>query len=599
MKRIIFASAIFWLLCSSALLAQAQGLDFYLYSSEHVQSIENNLQYRYFPFANTSLDISGHSSIENRLNFDQESKNSEFKLGFNISQKLLQHSFYTDYKSIYDASALEASPYVNKTASLGYQLSFKPVDSLSVSVFSNVLIRNEQDRYVNNSSLSSDGWWLGANGNYAAELGALQGGLSAGAERKKLAWEAFESGRMGVYLNLFTNNLVFDTSININQRSDDIYTLNAPSGDMLSSFYSPSEAQKRNKLSFNGTVQYIPDDSFIVSFSDTYNQSKVDYKQNTNRNNTDSYNLSSVGVNFALHPRLMLESSLSQSINNREYENTKNNRLVEARRLENRIVWEYMDSDSLIVSASLDLQATSYPSDNHNYDNDLLTGSYRIGWKHYWHERIKIGMWLGFAQSEDVYINSILSANNRNITSFSMQPNCQIILGDRIALLQTYQLKADYNDYIYGVQTGKENTFYRQVAYKYNLIFDTYPYIARSGDIRWLKLPFRNSPDNALLIDMNYAFEENQYADEVADYYSLHTKNRRYTAAISLRHDIKTLFWTLTPKYTWGTWQEYSLLFGVAWQFNNASLVELSVSPYGVTTEELDWRSSLNLNLRF
>ncbi len=98
---------------------------------------------------------------------------------------------------------------------------------------------------------------------------------------------------------------------------------------------------------------------------------------------------------------------------------------------------------------------------------------------------------------------------------------------------------------------------------------------------------------------MNYAFEENQYADEVTDYYSLHTKNRRYTAAISLRHDIKTLHWTLTPKYTWGTWQEYSLLFGIAWQFNNASLVELSISPYGETTEVLDWRSSLNLNLRF
>jgi hypothetical protein len=574
-------------------------LDFYLYSSEHVQSIQNSLQYRYFPFVNTSLDISGQSSIENRLNYNQESKFSEFRLGFNVAQKLLNHSFSSDYQSIYDASLLEPAPYVNKTASLGYRLSIQPRDSLSVSLFGNAIVRKEQDRYIYNNKLSSDGYWFGSDGRYAAGLGAFQGGVSAGAERKKLSWEAYDSGQLGAYLNLNSPNLIFETFVNLNQRSDDIYTLNAPAARILNSFYSLSDTQSRQRMSINGTLQYIPDERFVITFSDTYNQGRVDYKQNHSRDNSDENNLSSVGLNYEIHPRIRLESRYSQSFYNREYNNIKNNRLVEARALDNRLVWEYADSDSLIFSANLDLQVTSYPDDDHNYDNDLLTNSYRLGWKHYWHERIKLGLWLGFAQREDVYISSILSANNRNVTSYSLQPDCQIVLGDRIALLQTYQLKADYNDYIYGVQTGKANTFYRQVAYKYSLIFDTFPYIARSGDLRWLKLPFRSSPDNALLIDMSYAYEENQYADEAVDYYNLHTKNRRYTASLSLRHDIKTFFWALTPKYTWGTWQEYSMLLGVAWQFNNASLIELSVSPYGETTDSIDWRSSLNLNLRF
>ncbi|MDD3235879.1 MAG: hypothetical protein PHH43_06090 [Candidatus Cloacimonetes bacterium] len=598
MKRILFASVIFWLLCSSSLLAQTQGLDYYLYSSKYVQSIENNLQYRYYPFAHTSLDISGLSSLENRLNFNQESKNSQFKLGFNIEQKAFSHRFDTDYLSLYDASDLEPSPYVNKTASLGYQLAVEPLDSLSINVFGKALMRKEQDRYISGNQLSSEGYWLGSNGHYAAEHGLFQGGLSIGAERKKLAWEAFDAAQSSVYINLYSTNLIIDANANINQRNDDIYELKRDSLS-ITSYYSLSDNQKRRKSAVVGTVQYIPDERFLISLTQTLNHENVAYRNNEKRNNEETYNASSLGLNYEPHPLVTLHSSFDESSSKRAYRNAVNNRIVEMRRWENRLIWEYSASDSLILSANLDLQMSSYPNDNHNYDNDLLTKSFRLGWKHYWHQRIRVGMWLGYALRDDIYTNAILSANNKQVTSYSLQPDCQFILGDRIAFVQTYQLKADYNDYTYGAQTGKANTFYRQVAYKYNLIFDTFPFIARSQDPIWLKLPFRSSPDNALLVDMSYAYEENQYADEVGDHYNLHAKNRRHTASFSIRHDIKSFFWTLTPKYSWGTWQEYSALLGFAWQFNNNSLVELSISPYGNTTDNLDWRSTLNLNLRF
>ncbi|MDD2228343.1 MAG: hypothetical protein PHY48_02905 [Candidatus Cloacimonetes bacterium] len=596
MKRISFASAIFWLLCSSYLLAQTQGLDYYLYSSKYVQSIENNLQYRYFPFVRTSLDISGQSSLENRLNFNQESKNSLFKLGFNINQNTLKHRFDTDYQSIYDKSDLEPSPYVNKTASLGYQLGLEPLDSLSLNVFGKALMRKEQDRNNAESQLSSDGYWLGSTGHYAAEFGIFQGGLAIGAERKKLAWEAFDSAHSSAYINLYSSNLILDANANVIQRNDDIFNLKAPDSLLGNSYYNWIDKQQRKKSAIVGSVQYIPDERFLISLIQTLNHENVDYTQNEQRNNKETYNLSSLGLIFEPYPKVTLISNFDESSSKREYNNAVNNRIVEMRRWENRLTWQYAYSDSLIVSANLDLQVSSYPNDNHNYDNDLLTQSFRLGWKHYWHQRIRIGVWLGYALRDDIYINSILSANNKQVTSYSFQPDCQVILGDRIAFVQSYQLKADYNDYTY---VGKANTFYRQVAYRYNLIFDTFPFIARSQDPIWLNLPFRSSPDNALLIDMSYAYEENQYADEVADHYDLHAKNRRHTAALSIRHDVRSLFWTLTPRYSWGTWQEYNALLGFAWQFNNNSIVELSISPYGNAMDNLDWRSTLNLNLRF
>ncbi len=599
MKRIIYTSVISWLLFSSTLFAQTQGLDFHLYNSEYVQSIENRLLYQYHPFAGTSLDIKGQSSIEDRLNYNQKSKNSDFSLDFNIDKSKLLHSFHIDYNSIYDASSLEPSPYVNKTTSLGYTLMYQAMDSLSLSVFSNALVRNEQDRYIDDASLYSDGFWLGANGRYAGEFGGFQTGLSASAEKKKLAWEAYDSAQVGAYLNLLSDYLLVDTNINYNLRDDELFTLNAPSGGSSHSFYTLADKQKRNRIAFNGAVQYIPDERFVLSFTDSYTEAALDYNRNTERNNIDSNNQVSLGLEYNLHPRITLRSSLNQGISNREYQAKRNNRIVEARALVNRIVWEYADEDSLIASVNVDYQAASYPNDGHSYDNDLLLTSYRLGWKHYWHDRIKLGLWVGYSEREDVYLKSILSSNNKLVSSYSLQPDCQILIGDRIAFNQSYQLKADYNDYIYGEQAGKPNTFYRQIAYKYNLIFDSFPYVARSGDSRWVRLPFRSSPDNALLVDMGYAYEENQYADEGENVYNLHTKNRRYTASLSVRHDIRTFFWALTPKYTWGTWTEYSMLLGVAWQFNNASLIELSVSPYGESADNLDWRSSLNVNLRF
>ncbi len=599
MKRNLFASVISWLLFSTSLFAQTQGLDFHLYNSEYVQSIENRLLYKYHPFAGTSLDISGQSSIEDRLNYNQKSKNSDFSLDFNIDRQKLLHSIHIDYQSIFDASSLEPSPYVNKTASLGYRLMYQALDSLSVTAFSHALVRNEQDRYVDDTKLYSDGYWLGANGRYGVELGALQGGLTAGVERKKLAWEAFETAQMGAYLNMYSNYLIVDTNLNYNLRDDELFTLNAPSDGSSHSYYNLADTQKRNRMAFNGIVQYLPDERFVISFSDSYNNAEVDYKNNNDRNNVDTNNQVSLGLDYNLHPRISLQSSINQGVSSREYHAKRNNRVVEARALINRLVWEYANDDSLIASHSVDYQAASYPNDEHNYDNDLLLSSYRLGWKHYWHDKVKIGLWLGYSEREDVYIKSILSSNNKLVSSYSIQPDCQILVGDRIAFNQAYQLKADYNDYIYGKQTGKANTFYRQIAYKYNLIFDSFPYVARSGDSRWLSLPFRSSPDNALLVDIGYAYEENQYADKVDNYYNLHTKNRRYTTSLSVRQDIQSFNWALTPKYTWGTWTEYSMLLGVAWQFNNASLVELSVSPYGESTEKLDWRSSLNVNLRF
>ena len=115
-KRILFFFLSLFLLCSPYWKAQTQGLDWTVYSSQQVLSIENALQYRFYPTAKTSLVINSKSNIENRLNFNQEAKNADLNVGLELMSKHFMHTISSDYQTFYDNSDLEPAAYVNKTA---------------------------------------------------------------------------------------------------------------------------------------------------------------------------------------------------------------------------------------------------------------------------------------------------------------------------------------------------------------------------------------------------------------------------------------------------------------------------------------------------
>jgi len=598
LKRLsLYCLASFWLLCSPALFAQTQGLDFYLYSSDKVRSAENSLQYLFQPFSQTSFSLKGHSSLENRLSFNQESKNADLNLDFSLHQASLTHHFSTDYLSIFDSSDLEPSPYMNKTATLGYLLEFQPLDSLQASIFGRGIIRREQDRYVNNAHLSSDGYALGSDLRWGSALSNTDFGLSGGAQRSRLAWESFDTARMSLYLNHLAELWAFDSFAGYNYRDEDIYILQAPDTAHEISYYQLLDSQLRRNLDVNGTLVLNPLTLLQIELGDAFSQKQTLYASESLRGNTDLYNQLSSRLSYSVLSNLIWDNRFSHSYARKKYKTGTNTRITETRHLGSRLAWEYADYDSLIAMADLDLQIIIFPDDANRWDNDLLTGSYRLGWKHYWDDRIKLNTWLGYGDREDVYLDSLLSANNKQINSFSLLPECHILLGDRLSFAQAYQLRAEYTDYLF--DTGKDNTFYRQLGYRYDLIFDTLPLIAREKDPRWLKLPFRNRPHNAFQLDLGYAYEENQYANQKDGYYELYAKNRRWTASLGIRHDIGSFYWTVSPKYSWGTWTEYSGELACAWEFNNGSLIDLSLAPYAENLNNIDWRSSVSLNLRF
>ncbi len=515
---------------------------------------------------------------------------------FGYQGRDILHSIFVDYESYYDASDLDPASYVNKNGNLGYRLFYNPIDSLLVNAEAGFMIRNEQDRYLAGNYLKSNGIKASASSQYALQFKQIDARLSAAIDVQDLDWEAYQSASANAGLDYSSYSLDWISSFAISQRRDDIY--NILSADLRQdSHYQKSDTQKLNTLDLHSMLSYYPAHNIQISLNDNYAERKTALEKNLIRNNDERYNLLQFNVDYAIRDNLQFSGIASHNYTIKDFSYDQNTRELENRSLSTKISWAYAEYDSLMLNLGIDLQQTYFPKNLHKWDNDLRVRSSALGWKHYYRDLIRIGNYVSYYIRDDVYIDSLLSSNNHVIQSISYMPNVDILLGDRLCFTQSYQIRTDYTDYDYDAKNTDK--LYRQLGYSYSLIFDSFPYVARAGDDKWFRMPYRQNPGNAFKAVLSFGYEENQYADKEEEHYLLSTKNRRYEASIKLSHDIAEFHYELKPQYMWGTWHEYSMIAGFSWQFNNQSYLELTITPIAEDIDDIDWRSSVNLNLRF
>lgn len=535
---------------------------------------------------------------DNRLNFDQKSQRASMQVDYHIDANTLSHSFLSGYEYLYDSSSLEQelSAYQNKTGFLGYNAGLHLLPNLALSLGGKAYIRKEQDRYAADRFLDSDGHELNAALNASIDLGASNLGIKADIQAKKLDWEAYKQSTAGAWFNLDKRDVSIRQNINWDYREDDLYVLQIIDDQLRFGEYRLNDAQKRNSLSYNAYLEYQSPKRLHLAFSDNLSRRSIALKNNAVRSSEDLINQAILNLDYKLFPALYINTNISHNYAFKDFSFLGNTRSTEFRSLGGKIIWEYLPADSLFINASIDLQRTTYPQEQHRWDNDLLNRQIRLGAVYHYKQRMRIAALLGLFDREDVYLDGILSSNNKTIQGIFLQPECSVLIADRLAFKQNYLIRADYTDYIYGEKAG---SVYRQLGYRYSLVFDSFPLIAHSNDPLWLLLPYRQDQDNAVLIEASFAYEQNEYADHRQDYYLIGNRNIRKTASLTLKHDISSFYVILEPSYSWGTWMRYSMLFGLACRFNNESLLELSINPVGDSLQDLDWKSTINLNLRF
>jgi hypothetical protein len=485
---------------------------------------------------------------------------------------------------------------VNKNGNLGYRLYYNPIDSLSVNAEARALIRNEQDRYLPGNYIRSEGMQLSGGFTYHPLRDRIDARLSANLEDRSLDWEAYRLANANLSFVWSGDYLDWDNSFAISGRSDKIYNLLSNDGGR-SSFYQQLDTQKRSTLDINSELSYYPGESIELRLHENYSERRTTMSENIIRNNGEFYNQLSLQMDYSPAPRLFLNAKATHNLNIKDFNYAENTRHLENRSLSSMVAWEYADFDSLMVTLAIELQKTEFPKNFHKWDNDLRTRSVRGSWKHYYRDHIRLANNIAYEIREDVYIDSLLSAGNYVLKSISYMPQADVLLGDRLCCSQSYQIRADYTDF--GYTSENTDKLYRQLAFRYSLIFDSFPFVARAGDDKWFLMPYRTNRGSAFMADLSFSYEENQYAVEQDRYYLINTKNRRYISSLTIRHDIGEFYYSVQPQYMWGTWKEYSIVAGISWQFDNQSFLELTLTPVSEELDDIDWRSSVNLSLRF
>ena len=596
MKKNLSCLVIIFSLAGGLLLAQANAVDFYLMDSNTSSVVENNVQYSLTPIRASLLQIKGYAQSEKRVNFNQKIRSSNLELSFSLERSLFEHTFLSGFNYHYDANDLvpEYHPYENRTGFMGYVLGADPVDSLHLEAGIKGYSRREDDRYALHNKLDSQGYEALGLMMYNGAVWGTQSGLSLSLNQKHLDWEYMREATLSAHLDYPGNDLSISNRFALSSRLDSLYVLQS---DGIRGFYSLYDSQNRRNLNYLGVAQYSPSDKFQIRVQETHQRRTTGFSANKVRDNADYSNQALLALDLNPWPALKWQNTIRHGYDIKDFVYSENSRHTEARGLSSTLYWEYSPGDSLSAGATLDLQRSIYPDDSHRWDNDLRNIRLRLANTHYWHDRIKLSNSLSWNVIDDIYMKALLSANNKQTNSLGYSPRCSILFGDRLVFSQDYLIRADYIKYIY----LPKKSFYRQLLLKYDLLFDSFPYIARSSDLRWMQLPYRNQGQNAWLANLTYSFEINEYADFNSNIqvYEIDFRNQRHQASLLFKHDIESLYYIIQPQFSWGTWVEYGLLLGAAWRFNNNSLVEFSLNPVGEDLQSLDWKTSVSLNLQF
>ncbi len=600
MRTSIFCLVILLLSCS-LLWSQNQAIEFYYYNSDLVRLNEQNFQYSLKPYYNTTLSIQGLNSIENRLNFNRESKRSRFQVKLDKHYRWLSHSVESGYLSLFDKSDLDPSqtPYTNKTGFYGYGIGVYPIDSLTIYSDAKYYFRKEQDRINLEQTNTNDGYSYQVGGYFSSKVNSFDISANAMYEEKSLDRDQYDLGRVGFNVVHYSNSYDMLLNLNAQSKSDNLYILRPDT--TASRSYINNDTINQNQVNTTLDIRFYPTQNLYVNLSERYSQQKNRRRKEVVNDNADFNNDISLSLRYSIRSNLWWDSQIRNVFAIKDYSYTKNSNTTDSKSIDNRLSWEYSFGDSLITGFNIDMTRSKFPDAQNRRDRDLRKQISRIGWTHYYHERLRFNTWFVWNLEDDISINALNSSNNKRINIISLVPECSILFGDRILFRQNYVIRADYTDYVYE-SSGYLDNLYRQISLKYSLLFDDYPFIARSNDPVWLQLPYRNHTGNAFSTEFSFQFEQHEfgYRKSGNDYYSIQTpKNIKYIAQWIVKYDIQDIYLYLQPKYSWGTWKEYSAILGLAGQFNQNSFFEVSLNPIGEDYSSIDWRFSMNLSLQF
>lgn len=258
------------------------------------------------------------------------------------------------------------------------------------------------------------------------------------------------------------------------------------------------------------------------------------------------------------------------------------------------------ETDSLSFNRKLALTKTDYKVGNNVLDNDSLLDENQVSIYWTFRERMRMVSHFNYTKREEVFLDALMSGNNKVIRTYSLLPSVDIRINRNLSFIQEYHLRADYDDYSFDWLHKPDDRMFRRftASYAVKSRFSARGSGYISGGLDEVSPPKRD--EDYLLADVRYIYDINSSGflnDE--EKYELYAENEYHTLEIELTRLYQRVILRLRPRFIWSNDNyEFNHIFLIDYNLpRRLGMMTLSLNPTGSNIENILWR--VNFDLRF
>ncbi len=572
--------------------------DYQEYNDNH----QLNYQFKYIKnLSNFNIQFENSLQKSNNKIFDQINSINQFNTTISSSYGKINHGLLMTYKRKFDhypqyqvAGDVSEDQYLT-----GYYLDLPVTDSLTTSAKIRFALSKEDNPNLVNNNLTNRGYLANVTSNYGFKVWQNNFHLDLTYNHDNRTRNYNNQFNMVMTHNLDNEFIYMYNQVYYQASQDDIFTLKNNS-------YKQESTQKRDNFRIVNQISNNYGDRLSGLFENifTKNNNRLD-ESNNRTSKDDSYDLN-LNLTYQVLDKmsLIMENHYNES---RKYLSQKsNNRESDTKKIKLGIIIDNVFFDSLSVTQSMEKTSTNFPNAENGFDNDYVSEITWLNARKLFAETVNFNNQFSYSKTQDVYINSSFSASNNIKTSYSYQPDIDILLGDNLLISQLYSLRINYDDYIYDSISNSDATltlydrFYRQVSAEFKIRYDNSPVRRRLNRSIWKK------PKNLLLLrdNINLVFSYKYFANETGDrkskIYETTGESQKHDAYVKATKSYGPLSFSVKPKASWGNTQIYEVESVFSYYQSEDTNLSISFKPrYEVDNEEFVYTVNTIVAIRF
>lgn len=575
------------------------------FTSDYQEYNDNHqLNYQFKYARNISrYNVKFENSLQKSNNkiFDQINSINQFNTSIARSSGKLNHGLILTYKRKYDhypqyqiAGDVTEDQYIS-----GYFIDIPLTDSLTTSANIKYAISQEDNPNIINDNLANKGYLAKVTSNYGFE--ALKNNFH-------LDLTYNHDNRTRNYNNQFNfvlshnldNQLIYMYNQVYYQASqDDIFKLEADT-------YQQTDTQKRDNFRLVTQVSNNFGDRFQGFFESVYSKNNNRLDVANNRTNQDNNIDMTLNMTYQVFDNFSLLLENNYNLSKRYLSLESNNRESDTKKLKMGFILANVVFDSLSVTHSLEKTSTNFPKAEKGFDNDYVSGITWLKARKLFADVVNLNNQFSYSKIQDIYINSSYSASNNIKTSYSFQPDIDILLGDNFLISQLYSIRINYDDYIYDSITNSDasltiyDRFYRQVSAEFKLRYDNSPVRLRLNQAIWKRGNNLVKTRDYLNIIFSYKYFANETGDKKSDLYERTGESEKHDLYLKAEKSYGYLTYSLKPKASWGNTQIYEIESAFSYNQSEDTNLTISFKPrYEVENQEFVYTVSTAIGIRF